>query len=137
MGDLNNDIFVVDINDYSKRYYEKVNGCLTNSFIDVVYDENNKIINVLDYRKDLNNIDLINNKFKNFCLLKSITINNCIYNLEEEQSRNIVYFSLNNIMTPIEIITANYTYNGIIIENTICINLNNGKEIDYSEINSL
>lgn len=137
LTELNNDVFVVDIDQNSKRYYEQIDGVLTNSFVDITYDENNKIIDVKDYRKNLNQFSSINNAFMNHSISRTISIDGTIYQLDDELSRNIVYVSLNNVMTPVEIITASYIRNGLTIEETSCINLTNGQKLDYSEINSL
>ena len=73
----------------------------------------------------------------NHSISRTISIDGTIYQLDDELSRNIVYVSLNNVMTPVEIITASYIRNGLTIEETSCINLTNGQKLDYSEINSL
>ncbi len=127
----------MNIDQYSKRYYEKIDGILTNSFVDVTFDDNNKIVEMKDYRKNLNQYNSIESSFINQDLSRTISINGTIYQLDKVLSRNIVYVSLNNVMTPVEIITANYIFNDLIIEEVSCINLSNGEKLDYSEINSL
>lgn len=135
--ELSDDVVVVDMDENSKRYYEQINGVLSNSFVDITYDESNNIVDLKDYRKNLNNFNPINNTFMNQNLSSTISVDGSVYQLDEELSRNVVYVSLNNVMSPIEIITGNYINDGIIVEETSCINLTNGKKIDYSEINSL
>ncbi len=133
----NENYYIVDIDQNSKRYYETINGILTNSFVDVIYDDNNNIIDIDDYRKDLSHINSINQSINNQSLLNTISIDNTSYQLDKEISRNIVYVSINNDMTPIIILTGNYVFNEIVIEESRCINLTNGEELEYSEINSL
>lgn len=130
------DVSVVDLDQNSKRYYEKINGKLTNSFVDITYNNYNKIVDIKDYRKNLNRYVSINNAYLKQGIDKTIISDETIYQLNEEISRNIVYIFTNNVMTPIEITTANYTNNGIIREEITCINLTNGQKLDYSQINS-
>lgn len=105
--------------------------------MDITYDKDSNIIDVKDYRKDLSRVGLINGSMASQSLLPNILIDGAIYQLDDELSRNIVYIDLNNVMTPVIIIVGTYINDGITIEYTRCINLTNGQELEYSEINSL
>lgn len=137
LTELDNNVYIIDIDQNSKRYYEKINDILTNSFVDITYDKDSNIIDVKDYRKDLSRVGLINGSMASQSLLPNILIDGAIYQLDDELSRNIVYIDLNNVMTPVIIIVGTYINDGITIEYTRCINLTNGQELEYSEINSL
>lgn len=136
LNELGSNVIVVNMDQTTKRYYETIEGIMSNSFVDITFD-NDSIVDVKDYRKNIDTYLPINNLFINQLAANSIVIGNETYTLDEECSRNVVYALVNNVMTPIEIITARYSHNDIVIEEPTCVNLSNGQKIDYSQINSL
>ena len=137
LAELSDDVYVVDLDQTSKRYYERINNILTNSFVDVTYNESNEIIRIENYRKNVGVFMSINNIFRNKELPNHVSRGQNIYRLREETSRNIVYVSLNNVMTPVEITIGHYSNDEITIEETRCINLTNGRNLEYSELSSM
>ena len=123
----------------SYRYYKKIGNYISNSFVDVVFDDFEQIIKLEDYRINDENLLILElkEKYVNSSLLQKIVYNEVEFILFSEDSRNIIYYCFDNTLVPIEITMATYKSDNNIIQIPYCVNLYNGVEIDYSSINSL
>ncbi len=136
IDNLDVDYEYISLDETNGRYYKKINNCLSNNFIDVTYKEG-KVVKIDDYRKKINNILKINPTYLNYTLPDKKRIGTQTFILEEETTRNIIYYAINNSMTPIEIIVGKYNDGCQIIEEVTCVNLALGHLIDYSDINEI
>ncbi len=115
------------------RIYRTINGCLTNDFYIInendgvitdikhsnVYVDNKQVLPILKTSKKINEINIVDNHI--------MTLNNT--------RSYIVYYLINDVFVPIEIKYCVYeTRNNLKIEKAICTNLNNGVELNYSDI---
>lgn len=129
-----NDFLKFNLSENSYRYYELINGYMTNSYVDIFY-ENNDIINVRDQRKTYKAVLNINNVYAHKNFDSNIIEEEDNYSKKEVINKNIIYYNFNEVMTPIEISSITYTNNLNVYLKTICINLHTGETIDYSLIN--
>ncbi len=129
-----NDFLKVNSSDDNYRYYELINGYMTNSYIDIAY-ANNEIININDQRKPYKIVLSINSAYtnKNFGNYEIEEYN--YYNSNNVINKNIIYYNFNGVMTPIEISSMEYINDINAYLKTRCVNLHTGETIDYSRIN--
>lgn len=133
-GIKQNDFMKFDLSDNSYRYFELINGYITNSYVDIDY-ENNDILNIIDQRKPYNKILSINSAYTNKNIDSYIIEEEDDYTSKKVIKRNIIYYNFNGVMTPIEMSSMEYANNISVYLKTICVNLYTGETIDYSLIN--
>lgn len=107
------------------RYYHTINGCLTNDYYDVTYNDNNEIIDVIHSGYYIENQQvLLASNFDTTTLEKAIK-NSDVHNV-------YVLIKDNVVPVKIEYKKADGAENGSM--QVVCTNLNNGNLIDYAEI---
>lgn len=135
LEDLKENAYVVSLGSNEERYYQTINGRLTNSFVDVTVSDG-VVVSVDDCRKDFTYIQPISPSYLNKAVPQEIEKTGEIYHFAGRDFRHIVYFSDGQLMTPYEIVTADYVRNTDIIQETTCVSLTDGASIDYSLINA-
>ncbi len=108
------------------RYFEQINGRISNNIIDVTYDDDLNIISVNDLRSN----------YQQILPTKLLYSNDMDMNLKfsfslDSISRNIVYYNIGGVMTPILVVTKD----NCTVSEVTCTNLYTGKLIDYDLIN--
>jgi hypothetical protein len=139
----NNDYYINLENEHYKkfllsegeyRYHETINGILTNSIIDIKY-ENDKIIFVNDMRKSTDTILPMNIRGEKIILDRIINQN--IQSDYKISNKNIVYYSFDDGMHPILIADVSFYDSKRIFSNSYAVDLFNGLQIDYYDINEI
>lgn len=116
------------------RYYQTVNGYLTDSYIDIT-EESGRIIDYDDRRKAFDSVLEIEGDYLNKGCAESICADGAVYNLKAEKEEHVVYCNLGGVMTPVKVSFASYVNeHGCAVYEASCINLNNGDTIDYGDI---
>ncbi len=132
-----NNYICIKTGDNYIRYYETINGCITNNLIDVEYD-NDKIISIENHINNYNKIlpkkDSIVNNLEILINDKITTFNLNSYKLDT--SRTCYYF-MDNQMIPISVTPVAYEQGKYTIQDYICINLYTGEYIEYGNICSI
>ncbi|MDE5721459.1 MAG: CHAT domain-containing protein [Clostridia bacterium] len=116
------------------RYYQTVNGYLTDSYIDIT-EENGRIVDYDDRRKAFDSVLEIEGDYLNKGCAEIVCADGSVYNLKAEREEHIVYCNLDGVMTPVKVSFASYVNeHGCAVYEASCINLNNGEAIDYGDI---
>lgn len=114
------------------RYYQTVNGYLTDSYIDIT-EVNGRIVAIADHRKAYDKVLGIDDN----CLVKGsdVVLKNRAYAMREESGEHVVYCNIDGVMTPVKVsfITCTGSRGEVCCE-AECINLNDGSAIDYAKI---
>ena len=114
----------VILNKNKTRYYKKINGCLTNQFIDV--EEGVTMSSSPNISLDEERILPINYN-SNYVLGKS----------DIKIEEHLVYIYENNAYTPVLLEYINKDNGHYIYQDVICTNLHTGELLDYSLINGV
>lgn len=119
---INNNEYVAYNNGDTTRYYLTINGIISNQFVDGGIKANSQVVD------------------QNYKVSSSITVLPILYKYNslstDTEDKHIVYVVENNVATPILISYVTITdEKGATYSEAICRNLNNGKYIDYAEIN--
>ena len=126
------DYIVLSAGTNVNRCYYMINGYPTNLYFDTTKDgylianKQEGEINTLSYNKVLP-INITPN------IINQSTLNNKGYLLDHVE-RHTVYYIKDNVATPIEIQYLTYKSNSNIFYDVNCLNLFNGKLIDYADI---
>lgn len=110
------------------RRFETIDGCLTNSFVDITYEKDN-VISIDDHLK---RAPINRPSPRHF---SGNSLNKTFVNRTLES--HVVYVLLDGAMTPVELLYEDRLINGYVVQNVTCTNLVDGSEIDYSQINSV
>ncbi len=121
-----------NLNDNIYRYYEIINGVMTNNFVDIKVENDS-------YSLIVENINFYNN-----ILIKKYDSKNILYqyfsknNIEiyDILDRHCVYFCIDNNMVPLDIIEVRYEIEEKLIFDYIAVDLYHGNMVDYSVINT-
>ena len=121
-----------------ERYYELINGCISNNLIDVYYDDGGRIISIKEHINDYSDIlpqntDVLKSeeRITNNILLKRN------YDSYEISNKHIVYYLIDKRMVPLMITSVNAKKGSYTSQAFVCINLSNGIEINYDSISTL
>lgn len=119
------------------RYYKTINNIITNEYY--TFDKSGTEIyhsNVKISSADISNMS-DRNPFDKYTYIpeKELKIGKINYNKLVESDSHNAYVKINDKVIPIKITYSTYKNDdGLVYENVVCINLNNGTYIDYSDI---
>ncbi len=132
-----NNYICVETGENIIRYYEIINGCITNNLIDVEYDGDN----IISIEKHINNYNVvlpqkgnIINNLKKLINYKINILKSDSYTLDTSRT---CYYSIDNKMVPISITPVVYKQGKYSFQDYICINLYTGEYIEYGNICSV
>ena len=122
------DGYSVNVNKYTTRYYELINGLISNSYVDITTIGKNTIN--LNHVQEYSSILDIDEAYLNSPLPEIYLTSNFPY----QEKRHNVYYNNDGIFTPFQIIIVDYELDGMPFQDIFCRNLHNGNYIDYIEI---
>ena len=124
--------FLLDKDEY--RYYETINGFLTNSIVDVKY-EKEVIISINDMRTPTDIVMPINIAEDKISV--DNIINQSIQSNYEICNKNIIYYSFDDGMHPILVLDVLFSDSKSVFSENYAVDLFSGLQIDYCKINEI